>query len=195
MVKYMFNYLKQNKKYLIFVGIIILIGLICGIGYYIFLNGDMKSNITDTINSYNNYRYNAIIKDLIIMSLLFVTSIFLVGIPFSLFYLFYEGLSLGLIITIFVVNFKLSGLFYILLYILINKLLVLLLMAFFVKKIINIGRYIIGIFIYKNDNLIKNKLVFSIKNCMYLIVAVFVINILLYFITPSIFSYLSFLLK
>lgn len=176
-------------------GIIILIGLISGIIYYILLNSDIKSSISDTLVGYNKFRYNAIIKDLIIMSFLLVTSIFLIGIPFSLFYLFYEGMSLGLILSMFFVNFKLSGLFYVIFYIVINKLLVLLLMSFFIKKMINVGRLVVGIFIYRKDNLVKNKLLLNLKNSLYLIVIVFVINTLLYFITPSIFTYLSFLLK
>lgn len=191
----MLTYLKQNKKYLIFIGIIILIGLISGIIYYILLNTDIKSSISDTLVGYNKFRYNAIIKDLIIMSFLLVTSIFLIGIPFSLFYLFYEGMSLGLILSMFFVNFKLSGLFYVIFYIVINKLLVLLLMSFFIKKMINVGRLVVGIFIYRKDNLVKNKLLLNLKNSLYLIVIVFIINTLLYFITPSIFTYLSFLLK
>lgn len=191
----MLTYLKEQKKYLIFIGIILLIGLISGVVYYILLNSDIKENITETMINYNNFRYNSIIKDLIIMSNLLVTSLFLIGIPLGLFYLFYEGMSFGVILSIFIVNFKLSGLFYIIFYFLINKLLILLIMTLFIKKIINVGRYVIGMFIYHKDNLIKNKLIINLKNGLYLIVIIFVINILLYFITPSIFNYLAFLLK
>ena len=176
----MLTYLKEQKKYLIFIGIILLIGLISGVVYYILLNSDIKENITETMINYNNFRYNSIIKDLIIMSNLLVTSLFLIGIPLGLFYLFYEGMSFGVILSIFIVNFKLSGLFYIIFYFLINKLLILLIMTLFIKKIINVGRYVIGMFIYHKDNLIKNKLIINLKNGLYLIVIIFVINI--YFI-------------
>ncbi len=191
----MIKMISNNKKYLIFVGIILLIGFISGIIYYNLLTNSIKESISNTIINYNNFRYNGIIKDLIITSLLLVTSFFIIGIPLSLFYLFYEGLSLGLVFNIFLVNFKFNGLLYSLIYFLINKFLVLFIMVFFIKKIISIGRHIIGLIIYKRDMSIKNKLVCSTINSIYLIVFILIINILLYFISPYIFNGLSFLLK
>lgn len=191
----MIKMISSNKKYLIFVGIILLIGFVSGIIYYNLLTTSIKESISLTIINYNNFRYNSIIKDLIITSLLLVTSFFIIGIPLSLFYLFYEGLSLGLVFNIFLVNFKFNGLLYSLIYFLINKFLVLFIMVFFIKKIISIGRHIIGLIIYKKDMSIKNKLVCSTINSIYLIVFILVINILLYFISPYIFNSLSFLLK
>lgn len=191
----MFLMIKRNKKYLIFISIILLIGFCSGIIYYILLNTSVKESISLSIINYSNFRYNSIIKDLIITSLLIVTSFIIIGIPLSLFYLFYEGLSLGLIFTIFITNFKLSGFIYFLLYFLINKLIILFLMFFFIKRIISISRYIIGLIIYRRDISIKNKIICNVKNSLYLIVIILFINIILYFITPPIFNYFSFLLK
>lgn len=191
----MLKIFKNNKKYLIFFSIILLIGFISGITYYNLLNDTIKESITYTMINYNNLRYNSIIKDLIITSFLLVTSFLIIGIPISLFFLFYEGLSLGLIFTIFLVNFKFSGLIYFLIYIIINKVLVLFLMILFIKKVIFISRYVIGIVIYKRDVSIKNKLILTTKNSIYLIVLILIINIILYFITPYIFNYFLFLLK
>lgn len=191
----MLKILNNNKRYLIFVSIILLIGFTFGIIYYNLLSSDIKEMINYTIINYNNTRYNSIIKDLIIMSLLLVTSFFIIGFPLSFFYLFYEGLSLGLIFNIFIVNFKLSGLLYALIYIILNKILILVLMFFFIKRVIAISRYIIGLIIYKKDDVIRNKLICNTRNSIYLIIIVLIINILLYFITPYIFNTLLFLLK
>jgi len=191
----MYYLLQKNKKFLNVVGIILLVGLIVGIFYYFSLSSNIKEDISNTLLNYNNFRYNAIVKDLIVMSFLLVTSIFIIGIPCSIFYLFYESLSIGFLLSIFTVNFKITGLIYILLYFLINKLIGLILMLFFIKKIINISRYIIGIIIYKKDTLIKNKLLLNLNNCMYIIIFSLIVNILLYFISPYIFSKLSFLIK
>lgn len=191
----MLKILNNNKRYLIFVSIILLIGFTFGIIYYNLLSSDIKEMINYTIINYNNTRYNSIIKDLIIMSLLLVTSFFIIGFPLSFFYLFYEGLSLGLIFNIFIVNFKLSGLLYALIYIILNKILILVLMFFFIKRVIAISRYIIGLIIYKKDDVIRNKLICNTRNSIYLIIIVLIINVLLYFITPYIFNTLLFLLK
>ena len=191
----MLKILETNRKYLIFISIIVGIGFCSGIIYYNLLSNEIKDLISNTLISYNNYRCNNIIKDLIIMSFLLVTSFFILGIPCSLFYIFYEGLSLGLIISIFSANFKISGLIYSTIYIIVNKLLIIIIMIFFIKKLINISRYIIGIFIYKKDIEIKNKLIKCLYNSLCLIIIVLILNVILYFITPSIFNKLTFLLK
>jgi len=187
--------MKKNKKYLNFVLVIVLIGLAFGFIYYQFLSENIKESITSTLNDYNSFRYNFIIKDLIIMSLLLVSSFFVIGIPLSIFYLFYESLSIGFLINIFFVSFGIKGLIYSLLYILLNKLITFLLSIIFIYKVINIGRFIIGVFIYKKDEFIKDKIILNFKNSLYIIVFVLIINIILYFISPLIFENLSFLLK
>lgn len=191
----MLKFIKKNKKYFLLVSMLLIVGLLCGIIYYFFLNKDTLELVANSFKNYNNFRYNSIFKDLIIMSLLFIFSIFIIGVPLSLFYLFYESFSLGFLISLFIINFKIKGLIYILIYIIINKLFVLILMILYIKRIINISRYIIGFIIYKKDDLIKNKLFNSLYTSIYYIIFVLIFNILLYFITPSIFSNLSNLLK
>ena len=188
------NIICNNKKYLKYVLILILVGIIFGFLYYHFLNFSVKDNINNTLLEYNNFKYNSILKDLIIASLLLVSSFFIIGIPLSIFYLFYEGLSIGFLINIFWVSFGIKGLIYSSIYLIFNKLLTIMLMIFFVQKQINIGRFVIGIFLYKNENA-KDKIIINFKNSLYIIVIILVINIVLYFITPYIFKGLSFLLK
>lgn len=190
----MLKLLSRNKKYLLFTLVIMLIGFVSGVIYYILLNEEIKLNIANTLLN-NSLKYNSTIKDLIIMSSLFVTSFFIIGIPLNIFYLFYEFLSYGFLITIFTHNYGISGLIYGLLITLLNKLLVIFIIIFFLKKLINISRLIIGRLIYKNDSSIKNKLLVNVYNALYIIVIVFVLNLILNFINPKIFSHLTFLLK
>lgn len=187
--------LKSNKKYLTFVVTIIGIGLLFGVIYYHFLESSVQENIILTLSNFTNFEYNAILKDLIIMSLTLVLSFIVIGTPLSIFYLFYESFSIGFLINIFFAAYKLKGLLYIILYLIINKLLTIILIIFFIRKIINISRLIIGLIIYKNDNIIKNKLIINFKNSLYIIIFTLIINSILYFISPYITEYLSFLLK
>ncbi len=181
----------RNKKYLLLVGIIIGIGIIIGFFYYQFLSSDTKLNIINTIKDANVLQNNGIIKDLIIMSLLLVMSFLIIGLPFSIFYLFYEGISNGFIISIFLDAFNLPGLIFILLYILVNNILILFLMVIFVRKLINISRYMIGLIIYRKDNILKEKIIWNFQNSLYILVFVLIINIILYFISPLIFNNLK----
>ena len=173
------------------VGIIIGLGVIIGFFYYQFLSSDTKLSIINTIKDANVLQNNGIIKDLIIMSLLLVMSFLIIGMPFSIFYLFYEGISNGFIISIFLDAFNLPGLIFILLYILVNNILILFLMVIFVRKLINISRYMIGLIIYRKDNILKEKIIWNFQNSLYILVFVLIINIILYFISPLIFNNLK----
>ncbi len=65
----------------------------------------------------------------------------------------------------------------------------------FIRKIINVGRLVIGLIIYKKEKSIKDKLIFNLKNSIYIIIFILTIDILNYFINPIIFSKLEFLLN
>lgn len=185
----------RNKKYFMFILVIVLLGFLVGIFYYHFLNNDMQNKIINTVNSISYLSNNNILKDLIVMSSLLILSFLIIGLPLSIFYIFYESLSIGFMINTFFISFKVKGLIYILLYILINKLIPFILIIIFIRKIINISRLVIGYFIYKKDAVIKEKLIINFQNSLYIIVFVFIINIILYFISPIIFKGMSFLLK
>lgn len=189
------KFINDHKNYLLFAVIVIGLGSLVGILYYQFLDENSKNNIVLTITNYNNFKFNNVLKDLIIMSLLLVSSFFIIGIPLSIFYLFYESFSLGFLLNTFFATFKIKGIIYFLLYFISNKLIVLLLMIFFIKKIINISRYIIGYLIYRRDSTIKDKIMINFKKCLYSILIIFIINIILFFISPYINSKLAFLLK
>ena len=177
--------LLKHKKYLIFILFIFIVFLLLGILYYNLLDNSIKKHIFDTLYNYNNFNTNMIIKDLIIMSTILVSSFFVIGIPLSLFYVSYEFFTIGFLINLFLVNYKIKGLLYILVYIVLNKLFTLPLIIIFIYKIINISRYIIGFIIYKDKN-IKDKILINFNNCIYIIIFVLIINILLSFILPLI---------
>jgi len=186
---------KNNKKFLKLIIWVLTIGLILGIGYFLFLNSDIKVQITETLQNYNNYRYNGILKDLIIMSFLLVLSIFVVGIPLQILFVLYEGISLGFLLSIFSANFGISGLTYGLLFIIFNKLITFLFMIYFIRKNLNISKYILSLIIYRKDNLATKKLFQNFYSALLIIIIVFLINLLIYYISPIIFLKLSFLLK
>ena len=189
------KFLERNKKYLLFVLIIMVIGLIAGIIFFLMQNSDIKNKITTSLLNANNYHYNAIMKDLIICSILLVLSFFVIGLPLGIFYLFYEGLSLGFMLITFLMTYSFKGLIYMLIYILLNKLIPLILMIFFVQKLINIGRLVIGFIIYRKDNYIKDKIILNFKNSLYILIFILIFNIISYFGSPVILKNLSFLLK
>ncbi len=191
----MYNGFKKNKKYFLFIMTILLIGLVGGIIFFLVQKSDLREDIKNLLLNMNNYHYNAILKDLIITSILLVLSFFVIGIPLGLFYLFYEGLSIGFMLITFLVTYSFKGLIYMIIYLLVNKLIPLILMAFFMQKIINIGRLMIGFLIYKKDHLIRDKIIINFKNALYILVFILIFDIIIYFLSPFIFQNLVFLIK
>ena len=189
------KFLAKNKKYLLFVLVVLVIGFLTGIIFFLMQNSDVKSEIINSLSQSSNYHYNAIMKDLIVCSILLVLSFFVIGLPLSIFYLFYEGLSLGFMLITFLMTYSFKGLIYMLIYILLNKLIPLILMIFFVQKLINIGRLVIGFIIYRKDNYIKDKIILNFKNSLYILIFILIFNIISYFGSPVILKNLSFLLK
>lgn len=190
----MHNLIKRKKKYLLIVLAFLIIGIIFGIIYYIFLSSEVKLSITNTLIKHKIIE-NSILKDLIIMSSLFVFSFFIIGVPLNIFYLFYETFSIGFFVSVLTHNFGLSGFLYSLLYLIFYKLIILFLLIIYFKKLINISRLLIGIIIYKKDNFLKNKLFINVRNSLYIIIFVLIINILFYFLNPLIFEKFLYLLK
>ena len=184
----------KHKKYLLFVVTIVLIGILLGIIYYQLLDNNTKNDIINTLVNFNTFKYNAILKNLIILSTLLISSFFGIGIFLSIFYIFYEGISWGFLLNIFYASFKIKGIIYFFLYLLINKLLVFILIVFFTYKIINISRYVIGYLLYKNSET-SNKILINFRKCLYSILIIFIIDIVLYYVSPIIFNSLKFLLK
>ncbi len=183
----MHNIIKRNKVYIYLVIIIVLISLLVGIIYFNMLNNNIKLDIINTLNN-SKLNYNNIIKDLIIMCIILVTSFFIIGIPLSILYLIYNGLSLGFILSSFYSTYKINGIFYFLYYSFINKLIPFILIIIFIKRCIQISRLLIGYIIYK-DNSVKRRIYYNFKNSLYIILFVLIINIIIYFISPVLLNY------
>ena len=172
------KFIIKHKKYLMFILVIFVISVLLGFLYYNILNDDVKNNIINTINDSklinNNY-----LKDLIIMSTILISSFFIVGIPLSIFYLFYEFFTIGFLFNVFLNVYKVKSLLYILKYIVLNRFIPLIFIIIFIYRIINIGRYVVGLLLYKDVN-IKSKIINNFKNSIYIIILFFIINILLF---------------
>ena len=185
----------KNKKYFLFVAVIIIVGIVSGLIYSALLNDTVKSNLINTIKNQDSFTSNFILKDLIIMAVLLITSLFIIGIPLSIFYLFYEGLTMGFLLTTFFMSYKFKGIIYIIIYLITNKLVTFFLFLIFIKRIINIARYIIGFIIYHKDKMIKEKIINNIFRASYIIFFVFILNIVIYFLSPLLLKLVEFLIK
>ncbi len=179
-----------NKKYFLTVLCLIGVSFILGCLYYFLIPMDSKLKIMDIVSNLNNWHYNCILKDLIVMSLLLITSFFIIGIPLCILYLFYESFSLGFLSLSIIMLFKIKGFLFITMFLLL-KLIPFIMIIIFLKKVLTIGRLKIGSLIYKREISLKERINHNFNNSLYIILFVFIINVFNYFISPLIFSLLK----
>lgn len=190
-MKKIWTSLKSKKNLWIFLGIILLFGM--GVGIYFGLKSiDFLSN---TIANYtiNQSLTHFSIYHFIILSVLLISSFLLIGIPLSIAYLFYEGMSIGFCLTLFISSFHLKGCLYMIVFILITKLVFLIIYGIFFSKILNIGKSLISWLIYKNNK--KDLIVHLTVGCILLILIIFCYDLLVDFLGIKLIHTLSFLLN
>lgn len=172
-----------NKKIYILLCIILLIGIICGIIFVTSIDESTKEIIFLNINNYfqniTSTKINNIILHLIFLSTIFVLSIFLLGGPIIIFYIFYNGFSIGFIISSLTNIFGLKGLIYSCIYVIISKLLFLIILILLSNTLLKLVKYIIDRFVYKKNNF--EYIYFYMKKSLIFICIAMINDIILYF--------------
>ena len=112
--------LLKKKMYLIIIMVIVSIAL----GIFIFSKLD-ESNISYIISQANNLKFVSIkniLYHILIFGISFTFAFLGIGILFLLVYLFFEGITVGFVLSYYFYCYKLGGVFYTLAYILVYKL-------------------------------------------------------------------------
>lgn len=102
----------------------IAIGVLCGIFYNFKLDSFLQNEIFENILSLIDQKMilNTNFYHLIIILFILVSSFMLIGLFPSLFALFYEGFSIGIIVTTFIRQKAIKGMVYAIIYIVCSKL-------------------------------------------------------------------------
>ncbi len=140
------KYQRAKKNLLLFCAIILLFGMAVGI-YYGNLH-PISQNHLKTIQEENTI-VSFLISHFSTTSSLFVLSFFFIGVPLAVVYLFIEGLSLGVTISLFISYYQLHGLLYIILFFLFSKIPFYLFYLLFLKKLMTIQKAILFFLIKK----------------------------------------------
>lgn len=173
----------NNKKYLIILTIFLIIGFIFGLFFLNNVDEASKEIILNNINEWvinlDNIHINYIISHLLVLSLFIILSIFLIGIPLYIFYIFYNGFSLGFIISSLSNIFGAKGLLYSIVYILITKVIPIILIIILFMFLIRIGENIIwNLFNKKNGT--KRLINRLIKKSIIVLFIIIINDIILY---------------
>lgn len=185
-----------NKKIYILLTVILVIGIVMGIIFVTSIDESTKEIIFLNINNYfqniNNTNINDIIIHFIILSCMLVLNIVLIGGPVIIFYLFYNGFSLGFIISSLTNIFGLKGLLYSFIYIVITKILFIILLIIFSNNLLKLVKYMIERLVYKKNN--NEYIYFYIKKALIFIIIILINDIILYFGGIKLLNLFNFLL-
>ena len=189
-----------NKKLYVFMSIILVIGFIVGIVFVVLLDEATKEilflNINEVLQNFSYVNTNDLIIHLVILSSLLILSMFLIGGPFVLFFLFfmfYNGFSIGFIISSLTCIFGIKGILFGSIYVIIYKLLFLIMLVVFSVNLFKIIKCVIDRIVNKNNN--KESLVVFIKRSVIFIGIVLILDIILYFVGGKLVNLFNFLIS
>ena len=186
-----------SKKMYVFMLVILIIGIITGIVFVIMLDEATKEilflNINEFLQNFSNTNINSGLMHLVILSSLLILSIFLVGGPLLIFYMFYNGFSIGFVVSSITYIFGIKGMLYGSIYILISRLVYIIVLIIFNVNLFKIIKCNIDILVYKKSN--KESLSVFYKRSIVFIGIILINDVILYFGGGKLVNLFNFLIK
>lgn len=186
-----------SKKMYVFMLVILIIGIITGIVFVIMLDEATKEilflNINEFLQNFSNTNINSGLMHLVISSSLLILSIFLVGGPLLIFYMFYNGFSIGFVVSSITYIFGIKGMLYGSIYILISRLVYIIVLIIFNVNLFKIIKCNIDSLVYKKSN--KESLSVFYKRSIVFIGIILINDVILYFGGGKLVNLFNFLIK
>ena len=186
-----------SKKMYVFMLIILIIGIITGIVFVIMLDEATKEilflNINEFLQNFSNTNINSGLMHLVILSSLLILSVFLVGGPLLIFYMFYNGFSIGFVVSSITYIFGIKGMLYGSIYILISRLVYIIVLIIFNVNLFKIIKCNIDSLVYKKSN--KESLSVFYKRSIVFIGIILINDVILYFGGGKLVNLFNFLIK
>ena len=183
---------KKTNKYLKVFIILFVIGIFISFIYFNSLN---NSDINRFINIIKNNRIlfkveNNAIYHLKILSVITIFSILFIGIPIFIGLIIKEGFILFFRVILLYKIYKFKGVIYALLHYITGNLIYLILTYIIFKKIIIIGKKLY-LYKFKNQNININEIYNLLLKCIYIIIIIFINDLLIYLYQSNIINILQ----
>lgn len=186
-----------SKKLYLFMSIVLVIGIITGVVFVIMLDEATKEilflNVNNFLQSFDASNISILVQHLVILSTLLILSIFLIGGPLVIFFMFYNGFTIGFIISSITCIFGIKGMLFGVLYVIISKLVFVVLFIIFSVNLFKIVKCVIDYLVYKKSN--KESLVMFMKRSIVFIGIIMISDIILYFGGVKLINIFNFLIK
>ena len=186
-----------SKKLYLFMSIVLTIGIITGVVFVIMLDEATKEilflNINNFLQSFGESNISILVQHLVILSTLLILSIFLIGGPLVIFFMFYNGFTIGFIISSITCIFGIKGMLFGVLYVIVSKLVFVALLIIYSVNLFKIVKCVIDYLVYKKSN--KESLVMFMKRSIVFIGIIMISDIILYFGGVKLINIFNFLIK
>ncbi len=189
----------NNKKYFLFLSIILFIGLLSGLLFTGRINEANQEIVFNNINNFllnlGNIHLNNFLPHILLFPLFLVLSLFIIGIPLYIIFIFYNGFSLGFIISSLKNIFGFKGILYSIIYILLTKGLFIFLLVILSLYLFKIGLKSFNYYFRKTKRMYKEEVYILLKKSLLIILFILINDLLLYFWGGKILNLFKFLLK
>ncbi len=197
---------KKNKKILVFITILLIVGLICGSLFITIINSSDKKLVLETVSNYFNkikttkidYLYSfgtSVTSNLLYVLFIWLLGISVIGLPIILFLLFIKSFILGFSISSIICQYKLGGVALSLSYVFPHHILNIITITFVTMYALKVSLSLV--------KLITSKKQINLKLIIRRYIGVLIITVLLCiissvietFVTPHFIKLFSFLIK
>ena len=178
----------KNNNLVRFAVALFLFGLAVGAVVYFSFKPNLSNYIEqfkDTIVSNNN---NTFLLNILIICGIFLSSITIIGVPLIVFYIFYEGLSIGYTMSLFISLFGYKGALFYILFLIVVKLIFLALSLFFSLVSIKYSYSFIKSAIAKNREKLFKSIIEHFLRFGIILSMTIVNSLLIYFLSHRIIS-------
>lgn len=186
-----------NKKLYLVMALILGVGIVVGTIFVVMLDESTKEiiflNINEMVQSFNGFNINNIITHLLILSSLLILSIFIVGSPLVIFFMFYNGFVIGFSVSSLTCIFGIKGLLYGSIYVLVSKGLFLVMLFIISITYLKISKNILEKIIYKNKGI--DTIVVLIEKVILCILIILIIDVIVYFGGAKLINIFNFLIN
>lgn len=199
-IKKHFNY----KNLLFFLGSFLVIGILIGIIFYLYMNSNDKEIINNNISSYfkieEYYNYLDLLKSSIFNNIgniiiIWLLGISIIGIFIIIFLFFIESFSIGFSISAIIGNYGSKGIIGIISYLIPGRLLYLIMLYLITYFAIYFSVQLIKYLFFKQDVDLRKALNRYFKNLVLIIIIAIICSLFEVFVDPLMIKLFTFLIK
>ncbi len=173
----------KNMFLVKFVVALFLVGILGGLLFELALKPDLANELATFKELITSSHQNTFLSSMITLSMIFVLSISVIGLPIILFYIFYEGLSLGFTLGAFIYFYHLKGAFFYLLFVIFSKVIYFVLLLYFAVISLRYIAKFLDTFFSKNREELYKTIVFHFYRFLAVLLLSLANSTLIYFLS------------